>query len=71
MNDENLCEEVVKLINNINTDKVRQQVFDYITTTKHITQNVIIQFLKHFQTILKEKSKYKNTRYYKCTFNYF
>lgn len=58
INEENLCEEVVKLVNNLHTDKVRQQVFDYITTSKHMTQNVIIEFLRSFQTILKEKSKY-------------
>lgn len=58
INEDNLCEEIVKLVNNLHTDIVRQQVFDYITTSKHITQNVIIEFLKSFQIILKEKGKY-------------
>lgn len=57
VNDEKLSEEVVKLVNNLMTDKVRQQAFDYITTSKHMTQNAILEFLKTFQIILKEKSK--------------
>lgn len=55
MNDEKLCEEVVKLVNNLITDKVRQQAFDYIISSKHMTQHAIIEFLKTLQTILKEK----------------
>lgn len=57
INDEKLCEEVLKLVNNLMTDKVRQQAFDYITTSKHMTQNVILEFLKALRIILKEKSK--------------
>jgi len=57
LDNEILCEEVVKLVNNLMTDKVRQQAFDYITTSKRITQNVLIAFLKSFQTNLKERSK--------------
>lgn len=57
LDDEKLCEEVVKLVKNLTTDKVQQQVFDYIITSKHMTQNAIIEFLKNFQTVLKEKSK--------------
>lgn len=56
LDDEKLCEEVVKLVQNLTTDKVQQQVFDYIITSKHMTQNAIIEFLKSFQTVLKEKS---------------
>lgn len=57
VDDEKLCEEVIKLVNNLMTDKVKQQAFDYITKSKHITQNAIIEFLKSFQKVLKEKSK--------------
>lgn len=57
VDNEILCEEVVKLVNNLMTDKVRQQAFDYITTSKRITQNVLVAFLKSFQTNLKERSK--------------
>jgi len=57
VDNEKLCEEVVKLVDNLMTDKVRQQAFDYITTTKHMTQNALIAFLKSIQTNLKEKSK--------------
>lgn len=56
MNDEKLCEEVVKLVNSLITDKVRQQAFDYIISSKHMTQNAIIEFLKTLQAILKDKS---------------
>lgn len=55
MNDEKLCEEVVNLANNLITNKVRQQAFDYIISSKHVTQNSIIEFLKTLQTNLKEK----------------
>lgn len=57
INEENLCDEVVKLVNNLMTYKVRQQAFDYITTNKHMTQNVILEFLKTLRIVLKEKSK--------------
>lgn len=57
VDDEILCEEVVKLVNNLMTDKVRQQAFDYITTSKSITQNSLVTFLKSFQANLKERSK--------------
>lgn len=57
VNDKHLCEEVEKLVNNLRTDKIRQHVFDYITTSKHLTHNVIITFLKSLQMILVEKGK--------------
>lgn len=57
VDNEILCEEVVKLVNNLMTDKVRQQAFDYITTSKSITQDTLVTFLKSFQANLKEKSK--------------
>jgi len=57
VDNEILCEEVVKLVNNLMTDKVRQQAFDYITTSKHMTQEALVAFLKSFQTNLKERSK--------------
>lgn len=57
VDDEILCEEVVKLVNNLMTDKVRQQAFDYITTSKSITQNALVTFLKSFQANLRERSK--------------
>lgn len=66
VDDVKLCEEVVKLVNNLKTDKVRQQAFDYITKSKHMTQNAIIEFLKSFQTMLKEKSK--NLVFYFCKY---
>lgn len=40
------------------TDKIRQQVFNYITTSKHMTQKAVVEFLKNMQIILAEKSKY-------------
>lgn len=55
VDNEKLCEEVVKLTTSLMTDKVRQQAFDYIITSKHMTQTVIVEFLKNMQTILKEK----------------
>lgn len=58
VDDDKICEEVVKLVNNLMTNKVKQQVFDYITTSKHMTQNTIVEFLKNFQTVLMEKSKH-------------
>jgi len=66
IDDVKLCEEVVKLVNNLKTDKIRQQAFDYITKNKHMTQNAIIEFLKSFQTMLKEKSK--NFIFYFCKY---
>lgn len=57
IDDEKLCEEVVKLVNSLMTDKVRQQVFNYITTSKHMTQKAVGEFLKNMQTSLVE-SKY-------------
>ncbi|XP_022162830.1 rab3 GTPase-activating protein non-catalytic subunit isoform X1 [Myzus persicae] len=57
VDNEILCEEVVKLVNNLITDKVRQQAFDYITTSKHMTQNALVAFLKSFQTNLKERKQ--------------
>jgi len=57
VHNDTLCEEVVKLVNNLKTDKVRQQAFDYITKSKHLTENAIIEFLKNLQTMLKEQSK--------------
>lgn len=57
VDNEILCEEVVKLVNTLMTDKVRQQAFDYITTSKNMTQNALVAFLKSFQTNLKERSK--------------
>jgi len=56
--DKKLCEEVIKLVNNLVTDKVRHQAFDYIVTSKHLTQNAIIEFLKNIQIILEDKSIY-------------
>lgn len=58
VDDNKLCEEVIKLVNSLTTDKVKQQAFDYIITSKYMTPNAIIAFLKSFQSILKEKSKY-------------
>lgn len=58
VDDDKLCEEVTKLVNNLTTDKVKQQAFDYITTSKYMTPNVIIAFLKSFQSVLKDQSKY-------------
>ncbi|XP_025425417.1 rab3 GTPase-activating protein non-catalytic subunit isoform X2 [Sipha flava] len=55
VNDEKLCEEVVNLANHLITDKVRQQAFDYIISSKHMTQNAIIEFLKTLLINLKEK----------------
>lgn len=57
IDDDKLVEEVVKLSHTLVTDKVRQQAFEYITTSKHMTQNAIIEYLKSFKTVLKEKSK--------------
>lgn len=57
IDDEKLCEEVVKLVNSLMTDKVRQQMFNYITTSKHMTQKAVVEFLKNMQTSLVE-SKY-------------
>lgn len=58
IDDEKLCEEVIKLVNSLMTDKIRQQVFNYITTSKHMTQKVVVEFLKNMQRILTEKSTY-------------
>lgn len=58
LDEEKLCEEVLKLTNSLMTDKIRQQAFDYIITSKYMTQTTIIEFLKNFQIVLKEKSKY-------------
>lgn len=57
VDNEILCEEVVKLVNNLMTDKVRQQAFDYVTTSKHMTQYALVAFLKSFQSNLKEKKQ--------------
>uniref|UniRef100_A0A2S2P4L9 Rab3 GTPase-activating protein non-catalytic subunit n=1 Tax=Schizaphis graminum TaxID=13262 RepID=A0A2S2P4L9_SCHGA len=63
VDNEILCEEVVKLVNNLMTDKVRQQAFDYITTSKSITQDTLITFLKSFQANLKEKKQSESQNY--------
>jgi hypothetical protein len=63
VNDEKLCEEVVNLANHLITDKVRQQAFDYIISSKHMTQNAIIEFLKTLLINLKEKGNILNVNY--------
>lgn len=70
IDDEKLCEEVIKLVNCLMTDKIRQQVFNYITTSKHMPQKAVVEFLKNMQTILAEKSKYLTIYFvFKCNNN--
>ncbi|XP_050425334.1 rab3 GTPase-activating protein non-catalytic subunit [Adelges cooleyi] len=55
INDEKLCEEVIVLANKLSTDKVRQQAFEYIKTSKHMTQNAFVHYLKRFKEIIEKE----------------
>ncbi|XP_050524026.1 rab3 GTPase-activating protein non-catalytic subunit isoform X2 [Daktulosphaira vitifoliae] len=53
--DKKLCEEVVNLANNLMTDKVRQQAFEYIKSSKHMTLNAFLDYLKSYKTVLEKE----------------
>lgn len=57
LDDKKLCEEVINLANKLVTDKVRQQAFEYIKTSKHMTLNAFLEYLKSYKNVLENESE--------------